>query len=101
MRVHKTLELTDSCDIEDRTPSRPDVHVWHDAEDPDCEEGRSITIKVGGAFGAQTRYISLSVKEARTLGEMLCCVADFAYADPSLKTFTNLSDFAGDTNEHA
>jgi hypothetical protein len=83
MRVHKTLELTDSCDIEDRTPSRPDVHVWHDAEDPDCEEGRSITIKVGGAFGAQTR------------------VADFAYADPSLKTFTNLSDFAGDTNEHA
>lgn len=93
MRVHRTLELTDSCDIEDRTPSRPDVHVWHDAEDPECEDGRSITIKVGGAFGAQTRYVSLSVKEARAFSEMLRCVADFADTDPTFQTQLQMADF--------
>jgi hypothetical protein len=93
MRVHKNLKLTDSSNVEDWTPSRPDVHVWHDAEDPDCEDGRSITIKVGAALGAQTRYISLSVVEARALGRMLEAVAEFALHDPALKSETSINDF--------
>jgi hypothetical protein len=93
MKAHRKLDLTEGCAMEDRTPSRPDIRVWYDPEDPDCAEGRPITVKVSAAYGAQQRYISLSIEEAYILSGLLSGVAATAIKDPDIRAETKPADF--------